>query len=532
MMKKVRKTRPLKRAIQELESSSILPPNAQEEILVSDISVNEQVLKKVFENCSDIVLRPILVHRKTKILLIYIDGLVDTKIIEQVFLKPMMFEYMADGLEENLGSTGEIIQDLLIPFAQVKVVSNVREVINGVLKANIAVLTDGMGQALVADLKGFEKRSIEEPSAEVSVRGPREGFTESIRVNTSLLRRRIRSPRLKMEPYTVGDLTQTDIAITYIEGIAPNSVLEEVRKRVQRIQIDGVLDSAFIEEFIEDLPFSPFPQVQNTERPDVVCAGLLEGKVAILVDNTPFVLIVPMTFWAGVQAAEDYYERAIYTTFIRWVRFILINMSLVLPSLYVAITTYHPQLIPTTLLISIAAAREGVPFPALVEALMMEFLFEGLREAGVRLPKPIGSAVSIVGALVIGQAAVQAGIISAPMVIIVATTGIASFSFPRYNMGTAYRMLRFPMLLLAGIVGLFGIACGTLAMIIHLSNMRSFGIPYLSPVAPQIPSELKDVLIRAPRWSMTHRPSLISGKEKIRTPVGQQPGPKRGEQTE
>lgn len=531
MMKKVRKTKPLKRAIQELERSSILSPNVQVEGLVSDLSVNEQVLKQVFENCSDIVFRPILVHRKTKILLIYVDGLVDSKIIDQVFLKPMIFEEMADGLE-RLGTTGQIIQDRLIAFAQVKVVTNMREVINGVLKANIAVLTDGNGQGLVADLKGFEKRSIEEPSAEVSVRGPREGFTETLRVNTSLVRRRIRSPRLKMEPYTIGELTQTDIAITYIEGIAPNSVLEEVRKRVQRIQIDGVLDSAFIEEFIEDLPFSPFPQVQNTERPDVVCASLLEGKVAILVDNTPFVLIVPMTFWAGVQAAEDYYERSIYATFVRWIRFVLINISLVLPSLYVAITTYHPQLIPTTLLISIAAAREGVPFPALVEALMMEFLFEGLREAGIRLPKPIGSAVSIVGALVIGQAAVQAGIISAPMVIIVATTGIASFSFPRYNMGTAYRMLRFPMLLLAGIVGLFGIACGILTMIIHLSNIRSFGIPYLSPVAPQIPSELKDVLIRAPRWNMTHRPSLISGKEKIRTPVGQQPGPKRGEQTE
>jgi spore germination protein KA len=531
MMKKVRKTKLLKRAIQELESTSILPQNFQEESLVPDISVNEQVLKQVFDNCSDIVFRPILVHRKMKVLLIYIDGLVDTKIVDQAFLKPMMLEEMNDGLE-NLGSTGEIIQDLLIPFGQVKVVSNVRDVINGVLKANIAVLTDGMGQGLIADLKGFEKRSIEEPSAEVSVRGPREGFTETLRVNTSLVRRRIRSPRLKMEPYTIGELTQTDIAITYIEGIAPESVLEEVRKRVQRIEIDGVLDSAFIEEFIEDLPYSPFPQVQNTERPDVVCASLLEGKVAILVDNTPFVLIVPMTFWAGVQAAEDYYERSLYATFIRWIRFILINISLVLPSLYVAITTYHPQLIPTTLLISIAAAREGVPFPALVEALMMEFLFEGLREAGIRLPKPIGSAVSIVGALVIGQAAVQAGIISAPLVIIVATTGIASFSFPRYNLGTAYRMLRFPMLLLAGIVGLFGIACGILAIIIHLSNIRSFGIPYLSPVAPQIPRELKDVLIRSPRWNMTHRPSLISGKKKMRIPDGQQPGPKRGEQTE
>ena len=317
------------------------------------------------------------------------------------------------------------------------------------------------------------------------------------------------------------------MVITYIEGIAPDSVLDEVRQRVKRIQIDGVLESAFIEEFIEDQPFSPFPQIQNTERPDAVCASLLEGKVAILVDNTPFVLIVPMTFWTGLQAAEDYYERSIYTTFVRWIRLILINISLFLPSLYVAITTFHPKLIPTNLLISIAAAREGIPFPAVIEALMMEFLFEGLREAGVRLPKPVGSAVSIVGALVIGQAAVQAGIISAPLVIVVATTGIASFAFPRYNLGTAYRMLRFPMLLLAGMLGLYGVAISTLAILIHLTNIRSFGIPYLSPVAPQTPRDLKDVFLRTPRWNMTHRPIMVSGEEKVRFPGGQKPDEKR-----
>ncbi|MGE7852921.1 spore germination protein [Bacillus paramycoides] len=531
MMKKLSKIKRLKKDIQELESASIPLPNDQECELEQNISANEEVLKQVFDNCSDIVFRPILINSQTKILFIYIDGLVDTKIVEQVVLKPMMFEGMPSGLK-GLDSIGEIIQNQLIAVSQVKTVSKVREVIEGVLKANIVILTDEESQALVADLKGFEKRSIEEPAAEISVRGPRDGFTETLRVNTSLVRRRIRSPRLKMEPYSIGELSQTDVVIAYIEGIAPNSVLDEVRQRIQRIQIDGVLDSAFIEEFIEDQPFSPFPQIQNTERPDVVCASLLEGKIAILVDNTPFVLIVPMTFWTGLQAAEDYYERSIYTTFIRWIRLILINSSLFLPSLYVAITTFHPKLIPTNLLISIAAAREGIPFPAVIEALMMEFLFEGLREAGVRLPKPVGSAVSIAGALVIGQAAVQAGITSAPLVIVVATTGIASFVFPRYNLGTAYRMLRFPMLLLAGMLGLYGVAIGTLAILIHLTNIRSFGIPYLSPVAPQTPRDLKDVLLRTPRWNMTHRPIMVSGEEKMRFPDGQQPGSKRGGETE
>ncbi|KGT43074.1 spore gernimation protein GerA, partial [Bacillus cereus] len=453
-MKKLSRKR-LRKDIQELESASMLLQNDQECELKQSVSANEEVLRKVFENCSDIVFRPIIIESQNKILFIYIDGLTDTKVVEQVVLKPMMFEGLPSGVK-SVDSVGEIIQNQLIAVSQVKTISKVREVIEAVLKANIVILTEGESQALVADLKGFEKRGIEEPAAEISVRGPRDGFTETIRVNTSLIRRRIRSQKLKMEPYSIGELSQTDVVIAYIEGIAPDSVLDEVRQRVKRIQIDGVLESAFIEEFIEDQPFSPFPQIQNTERPDAVCASLLEGKVAILVDNTPFVLIVPMTFWTGLQAAEDYYERSIYTTFVRWIRLILINISLFLPSLYVAITTFHPKLIPTNLLISIAAAREGIPFPAVIEALMMEFLFEGLREAGVRLPKPVGSAVSIVGALVIGQAAVQAGIISAPLVIVVATTGIASFAFPRYNLGTAYRMLRFPMLLLAGMLGLYG----------------------------------------------------------------------------
>ena len=268
----------------------------------------------------------------------------------------MMFEGLPSGVKSE-DSVGEIIQKQLIAVSQVKTISKVHEVIEAILKANIVILTEGESQALVADLKGFEKRGIEEPAAEISVRGPRDGFTETLRVNTSLIRRRIRSQRLKMEPYSIGELSQTDVVMAYIEGIAPDSVLDEVRQRVKRIQIDGVLESAFIEEFIEDQPFSPFPQIQNTERPDAVCASLLEGKVAILVDNTPFVLIVPMTFWTGLQAAEDYYERSIYTTFVRWIRLILINISLFLPSLYVAITTFHPKLIPTNLLISIAAAR-------------------------------------------------------------------------------------------------------------------------------------------------------------------------------
>lgn len=483
----------------------------------SDLSTNERFLRDVFHQCSDVVFRMVPINDKTKLLFVYIDGLCDTKPLDEMMLNP---DRTSDKKSEVF-IFEEFVANQLRAVAKIKSTQSVNELTNGILTANVAILVEGETTALLADLKGFEKRSIEEPSSETVIRGPRDGFTETLRVNTSLIRRRIRTPRLKIESFTIGKLSKTDVAIVYIEKIASDSVIEEVRKRLKSIEIDGVIETGFIEEFVEDFPFSPFPQIQNTERPDIVCGSLLEGKVSILVDNTPFVLIVPMTFWSGLQAAEDYYERFIYVTFIRWIRYILFNISLLLPSIYVAVTTFHPQLIPTNLLISIASSREDVPFPVLFEAFMMELMFEALREAGIRLPKSIGSAVSIVGALVIGEAAVQAGIISAPMVIVVAATGIASFAVPRYNFGTAYRFLRFPILILTGLFGLYGVILGMIAILIHLVHLQSFGVPYLSPIAPQNPKYLKDVLVRAPRWSMNRRPIRVAGQDKTRIPEGQ-----------
>jgi spore germination protein KA len=284
-----------------------------------------------------------------------------------------------------------------------------------------------------------------------------------------------------------------------------------------------VLESGYLEEFIEDNPYSPFPQVVHTERPDRVTASLLEGRVAILTDGTPFALIVPAEFITLMQSPEDYYERYMVATAIRWLRYIGFAMSLLLPSLYIAITTFHQEMIPTRLLISLAAAREGVPFPALVEALMMEFTFEALREAGIRLPRAVGQAVSIVGALVIGQAAVQAGIVSPLMVIVVAITGIASFMNPAFNIALTMRLMRFPLMLLAATLGLFGVMVGILAILIHLAGLRSFGVPYLSSLAPLHTKDLKDVAVRAPWWAMDNRPAETAKLNRRRQSRGQKP---------
>jgi spore germination protein KA len=276
------------------------------------------------------------------------------------------------------------------------------------------------------------------------------------------------------------------------------------------------LESGYVEQMIEDETYTPFPTVYHTERPDVIAADLLEGRVAILVDGTPIVLVAPSTFISFMQAAEDYYQRADISTLIRILRFISIFISLLGPSFYIAITTFHQEMLPTELLISLAAQREGVPFPAFIEALMMEVSFEILREASLRMPKAIAQSISIVGTLVIGTAAVDAGIISAAMVIVVAITAVSSFVLPSMAMSMTIRMLRFPMMALGASFGLFGIIVGSIAIIIHMCSLRSFGVPYMSPFAPFISEDIKDTIIRVPQWAMFKRPRLYNQKNLVR----------------
>ncbi len=473
----------------------------EEKVLTTDLEVSEAILRELLHNSSDVVFRRLPTNGQT-LLFIYVEGLCDTNLVEQIILKPFLHR----GTPAGDSPFKPTVNQLILPVMKVSSATNAEDVVKGILTGHVALFAEGESEAQIADFQHYQQRNVEEPSTEPVVRGPRDGFTESLRVNTSLIRRRLCTPQLVNKSFQVGEKTGTKVEILYLQGVAKASIVEEVTRRISEIRIDGILESGYIEELIEDTPYSPFPQIQNTERPDVVCAALLEGKVAIVTANTPFVLVVPMTFWSGLQASEDYYERSIFTTLVRWVRYFMFLIALLLPSVYVALTTFHPQILPTILLISIAAAREGVPFPAVMEALLMEVMFEALREAGVRLPKTIGSAVSIVGALVIGQSAVEAGIISAPMVIVVASTGIASFGIPRYNLGTALRILRFPMLLLAGFIGIYGILVGMTAILIHLSCLRSFGVPYLTPVSPGTTGFVKDLIFRAPRWSLHHRP--------------------------
>ncbi|WP_374987785.1 spore germination protein [Paenibacillus sp. R14(2021)] len=494
--------------------------------LSSDIEHNESVFKRIFENSSDIVYRQVRVSGETQWLVIYLSSLVDERLIDDHILKPLLSRsaHHPEWMAEN----AEALDDGIISLGTSATTSVVTDLARHILNGYAIVLARAGSDAVMVKVSGKEKRALEEPSSEPVIRGPRDGFIENIMTNIGMLRGRLKTSRLKMEAITLGELSQTDVVITYIAGIVSESLVEEVRERVKRIEIDGILDSGYIEEFIEDLPYSPFPQVHSTERPDVVAAELLEGKVAILVDNTPFVLIVPMTFWTGLQASEDYYIRWPIATFVRWIRFLFIFIAIFAPPLYVAVTTFHQEMIPTNLVLSITASREAVPFPALVEALLMEIIFEALREAGIRLPKQIGQAISIVGALVIGQAAVQAGIISAPVVIIVSITGIAAFTIPRYSFANGIRLLRFPILFLAGMLGLYGIVLGFLGILLHVASLRSFGVPYFTPLAPLNAISLKDVLLRVPMWDKTRRPQTTGANDPIREANDLKPSPNQG----
>lgn len=493
--------------------------------LVSELEENLRVLEELYRDCADFVVRPFRIGGRRNAALLYLEGLSNVEAINEHVLEPLM-EDIPEPQPDIL-----TYAQTRIPISKVKLMPTAEACVEHVSIGEAVLLVDGETRGLAFGLSKWEKRAVEEPAAETVVRGPRHGFTETISINISMLRRKIRSPQLKVKTLSVGRYTRTQIAVAYIEGLADNTMLAEVTNRLRRINIDGVLESGYIEEFIEDNPWSPFPQVLATERPDVAAASLLEGRVVILVDGTPFALVVPTTLFSLMQVSEDYYNRFLIGTIIRWLQYVFSFAALLFPSLYVAVITYHQEMIPTTLQLKIATSREEIPFPALVEALLMESTFEILREAGARLPRQLGAAISIVGALVIGQAAVSAGIASAPMIMVVAITGIASFATPRYPVAIAVRILRFPIMILAGTLGLLGIMLGILAIAVHLYTLRSFGVPYLAPVAPAKGRDLRDVLVRAPWWALNTRPRLTGQADRDRQAPGQQPGPTRDGKT-
>lgn len=510
------------------QTSQQKPLNENSETLEQSLTENVQRIKELFGNSEDIIMREIRIGKggKIRVCLVFTDGLIDSQSAQNFIMESLMTDLrMTDVVTEPFNGLNLLsyLKEMVLTVGDIQDIFDLTNLLDSLLNGKVILLFDGYTQGFAVEMKGGKERSVEEPTTETTIRGPREGFTENIRVNTALLRRKIRDHNLWIESRKIGKVSKTNVSIMYIKGIADDKIVEELRKRLDRIKIDSVLESGYIEELIQDNSITPFPTMYHSERPDAIAADLFEGRVAILVDGTPFVITVPIVFAQFLQSPEDYYNRADITTLIRLLRYIGFFIALLAPSFYIAITTFHQEMLPTQLLITLAAQREGVPFPAFIEALAMEVSFEILREAGLRMPKAIGQAVAIVGTLVIGSAAVEAGFVSAAMVIVVAITAIASFIVSNYELAIAIRMLRFPFMAIAASFGLFGIIVGFIALVLHMCSLRSFGVPFMAPFGPFIKEDQKDAVFRLPKWAQSTRPRLISQTNNTRVDT---PAPK------
>jgi spore germination protein KA len=470
------------------------------------------------EHNSDVVIRPFLVGTAAprRAFVVYIDGLVDRTTVSEYILQPLM---LLAALNPRAGRDNPLaaVEEQLAPGAAVTCVKNLANALEKMLTGMTALFLDGCREALLIESKGWEKRGIERPQEEPGVRGPQDSFTETLRVNTALIRRRLRTPKLTIENLQVGQLSRTDVALVYLRELADPKLVEEIRRRIRNVSVDLVESSGTLEQLIEDRPSSLFTQVLSTERPDRVVGSLAEGFVGVLVDNSSFALVVPTTFATFFHASDDYYVRWPFGTFMRLVRLGALFLSLFLPAFYVASIAYHQSMIPTALLLAITAARENVPFPTPFEVLFMEFSFELVREAGLRIPNVIGPTIGIVGALILGQAAVAANLISPMLVVVVALTAVGSFAIPNYSASFTVRIIRFAMILLAAMMGFFGMAVGVFLLLLHVASLQTFGVPYLSPVGPYRPGA-PDLILRGPLYRMQKRPAFVHPQNPERQP--------------
>lgn len=503
-------------------------PNPHELIkqsITGNIKTDQDNLEVILQNCSDLVLKRFQFgNPPIDGMLLYFDGLVDRQEVEQHLLKPLMLEMEMLRRPDGTLHTDvlETVRYRIVTMAELKTVTDYDSICHHISSGDVVFLIDGIKEALVGGTRSWEGRGVERPENEVVVYGPKESFTETVRFNTAMIRRRIKSANLKMESFVIGRVTKTDVVLCYISGITPPNLISEIRSRLASIDTDAILDPEYLQEFMADTPNTIFAQVEHTERPDRVCGHLLEGRAAILVDGSPIAMILPVSFPQFWIAAEDYYTPFVPASLYRLGRFTAFLLALLLPSLYVAVTSYHQEMLPTALYLTIAAARQGVPFPIFVEAFLMEATFELLREAGLRLPRAVGPAVSIVGALIIGDAAVRAGLVSTPMVVIVAFTGIASFVAPNYNAALIIRIARFGFLAAAAALGFLGIMVLLILMLVRMASLSSLGMPYLSPLAPLNWAQLSDIMIRRPWYLASKRPYMEGMENQVRQKSGEE----------
>lgn len=476
--------------------------------LTGDIERTMKLLRDAFDYSDDFIIRHFRVMGDTPALVCYFPSLTDGGHEEALKSFMTIGNRMVDAPDQSEALKQKLLNDVLFS-SDGRTENSSQIVIEELLNGSTIVQVQGMNEAFVFCTRNVEKRGIDQPETEQVIRGPREGFIENLMTNISLVRYRLQTPDLRIKINKLGKYTRTCIAVCYIHGIVNPALVEEVLRRLSKIEIDGIVDSGYLEQFIEDNHYSPFPQIQITERPDKAVANLLEGRVIIIVDGSPIALIAPAVFSQFYQTSEDYAERFLLVSFIRLARLLALLFSLAFPALYVAVISFNPELIPTEFAVAVAGGRAGVPFPTVIEVLVMEVSMEVLREATIRLPQQVGGALSIVGVLVVGQAAVSAGFVSPITVVVIALTTIGSFATPAYNAALALRLLRFPIIIISGIFGLYGVMLGLILINNHLLSLKSFGVPYFSPVVPGNFEGMKDTIFRAPLWWMKRRPTML-----------------------
>lgn len=476
---------------------------------------NIEVLEALFSEWGDIVKKKFILEREggsLGIYIIYIDGLTDNEMVERTITRPLLYEWrgkMWSGNQKDSASVFKQIFHNQTEAVDLTEEATMMEAVSAVLKGDTAIFVDGVEKVMILSTKNLPTRSVSTPEKEAGLKGPRDSFNENFRTNTALLRRRIKDPKMKLRQNCLGQRSRTVYGLMYMEDLVYPSLLDKIQEKLDSFTIDGIFDSGMLVHLLEEKWYSPFPQVQTTERPDKAASAILEGRVVLVLDNSPEVIILPTTLNTFFQAADDYYNRFAVGTFARCLRYLAAYITVLLPGLYIAITCYYPQVLPTDFLLAIAGARSDVTFPIVVEVLLMELLFELLREAGIRLPGQMGNTIGVVGGLIVGQAAVEASLVSTIVVIVVALTAIASFAIPNEEFSSTFRLLKFIMILLGAVWGLYGIMLGILVLQIHLSSMESFGIPYMMPlVSGSIDDEVEfqDFVMRKPVFTMHSRP--------------------------
>lgn len=464
-------------------------------------------IQQLFQKSGDVVIRPVCVGA-LQAALFCVDGLVDSATVGEQVLRPLA----ADARFRELSSETQAVDLLLtgaVQFPFVTKETNVHQVITAVLSGLTALVFDRIETAVLIDARGFEKRAVGEPTDENVIKGAKDCFVEVLRVNTATVRRKIKSPNLVIEESVVGKMSLTDLALVYLEGTVNRHILKEVRGRLKKMNIDGLMTGGYLEESLAERPFSSFPQLLYTERLDKFCSHIMEGRIGILADGLPTAYILPVDLSMFMRAPEDYADNYVFASVIRVLRYFCLAVSLLLPGFYIAITTFHPEMIPTRLVFSVQKAKTDVPFPTFVEIFGMLTAFEILLEAGLKLPKTIGQAVSVVGALVVGQAAAEAKIISPAVVIVIAFTGVCGFTVPNQDFGHAVRLWRFLFTIAGSLAGLFGVMMLFLFLLLELCSMQNFGTAYLQPLTDAGATHIRDTLLRPPMRYLNLRPFSV-----------------------